>query len=179
MHPFAFARDLTLQQGHQNALRQEDARAQIGNGNTDPHRPLPWDAGNGHQAAHALGNLVHARAIAIRTALPKAGDAAVDDARVDRAQALVIDPQTLFHPRAVILHDDVRILRQALKNGHALRFSEVERDALFVAVQVLEIKPVAIVTHAITIAPTGHFDLDGLRTPIDQLPHTRRTSPST
>src|SRR5438552_2619143 len=155
MHPFALARDLTLQQGHQNALSQEDTRAQIGNGNTDPHRPLPWDTGNGHQAAHTLGNLVHARAIPIRAALPKARDAAVDDTGVDRAQALVIDTQTLFHAGAVIFHDDVSILRQALENGYSLRLSEVERDALFVAVQVLEIKPVAIATHAIPIAPTG------------------------
>src|SRR5712691_11488933 len=179
MHPFTLARDLTRQQGHQNALGQKDTRAQIRNGDADPHRALSGNAGNRHQAAHALGNLVHSRAIPIRTALPKARDDAVDDAGVDWAQALVIDTQTLFHARAVILHDDVSILRQALKNGHGLRISEVQRDALFVTVQVLEIKPVAIAAHAITIAPTGHFDLDGLRTPIDQLPHTRRASPST
>src|SRR5262250_3150811 len=167
MHPFALARDLTLQQGHQDALGQKDARAEVRNGDANPHWALPGNTGDRHQATHALGNLVHTRAIPIRTALPKAGDAAVDDAGVDRAQALVIDAQTLFHPRAIVLHDNVSILRQALENGHGLRISEVECDALFVAVQVLEIKPVAIATHAIPIAPPGHFDLDGLRTPID------------
>jgi hypothetical protein len=45
-------------------------------------------------------------------------------------------------------------------------------------VQVLKVKAVAIATHAITIAPAGHLDLDGLRAPIDQLPHARRASPS-
>src|SRR2546426_2268858 len=41
---------------------------------------------------------------------------AVDQAGVDRAQGLVVDTQPLLHARAVVLHDDIRILRELLED---------------------------------------------------------------
>ena len=62
VHPLPLARLLALEQRHQDALRQQDAGAQIVDRDADPHRPLPRQSGNRHQAAHALGDLVDPRA---------------------------------------------------------------------------------------------------------------------
>src|SRR5512145_496272 len=110
MHPLALARGFALDQGNQDALGQEDAGAEVRDGDADADRPLSRDAGDGHQTAHALSDLVDSRAIPVWTALAEAGDAAVDQAGIDLPDRFVIDPQTFLHARAIVLHDDVRIL---------------------------------------------------------------------
>ena len=90
---------------------------------------------------------------------------------------LVVDAETLFHARAVVLHDDVGIARELLEDRHPLRVSEVERHAPLVAVEILEIEAVAIAAHAVARASAGHLDLDGLGAPVDQLSHARRAGP--
>ena len=62
----ALARLLALQQRHQDAERAEQAGGEIGDGNADPHRPAARLARDRHQAAHALRDLVEARALARR-----------------------------------------------------------------------------------------------------------------
>ena len=174
VHPLALAGRLALEQRDQDALRQEDAGAEVGDRNADAHRSLPGDAGDRHQAAHALGDLVDARAVPVRPALPEARDAAVDQARVDRAQALVVDAEAPLDVGAVVLDDDVRVPRQTLEDRHAVRLPEIERQALLVPVQVLEVEAVAVAAHPVAGAPAGHLDLDGLRAPVDELAHARR-----
>src|SRR5262249_17856761 len=139
---------------------QEDARAEVGDRNADPHRPLARNPRDRHQAAHALGDLVDARTVAVRAALSAPGDAAVDDARVDRPYGIVVDAETLLRPGAVVLHDDVGVLRQLLEDRHPLRVSEVERHAPLVTVEILEVEAVAIASHAVAGAAAGHLDLD-------------------
>ena len=95
-------------QRDENAHRAEDPGRQIGDRNADAHRPLPRQAGNRHQPAHALRDLVEARAVAIRPALPETGDAGVDQARVDRLQRLVVDAKAGFHVGPVVLDHDIR-----------------------------------------------------------------------
>ena len=174
VHPLALARALALDQRDQDALRQEDARAEVGDRDADPHRPLARKAGDRHEAAHALGDLVDARAVAVRPGLAEAGDAAVDDARVDRRKRLVVDAQALFDARAIVLDDDVGVWRELLEDRDALRISEVEGHASLVAVQVLEVEAVAIAAHAVAGAAAGHLDLDGVRPP--SRPAAARTS---
>ena len=62
-------------------------------GNADPHRPFAGSAGDRHQPAHALRDLIEAGALVIGAILAEAGDAAIDDARVDLAQALIVDAE--------------------------------------------------------------------------------------
>src|SRR5439155_15133695 len=83
----------------------------------------------------------------------------------------------LLHTRAVVLHDDVGVARQLLEDRHPLRIPEVERHAPLVAVEILEVEAVAIATHAVARAPPWHLDLDGLGSPVDQLPHARGAGP--
>jgi hypothetical protein len=60
-----------LQQRDQDALSGEDAGAQVGDRNADPHGPVAGQAGHGHQAAHALRDLVEARPRRIGPVWPK------------------------------------------------------------------------------------------------------------
>ena len=66
-----------------DALRAEDAGAEVGDRDADAHRALAGQAGDRHQAAHALRDLVEAGPLRVGPVLAEAGDAAVDDARVD------------------------------------------------------------------------------------------------
>ncbi len=78
-----------------------------------PTRVGPWPGmpGDRHEAAHALGDLVDPGAALIGAVLAEAGDAAVDDARVDLPDRLVIDAEAVLHGGFEILDDDVGLLR--------------------------------------------------------------------
>ena len=43
-------------------MAQNSPAAQVGDRNADPHRPLAGQAGDRHQPAHALGDLIEAGA---------------------------------------------------------------------------------------------------------------------
>src|SRR5207253_3205934 len=152
----------------------QDARAEVGDGDADAHRSLAGNARDAHQPAHALRDLVHSGPIPVRAALPEARDAPVDQARVDLAQALVVDAQALLHAGAVILDDDVRLPRELLEDLDTLGILEVERHAPLVAVQVLEVEAVARAAHAVARATARHLDLDGVRPPVHELAHAGR-----
>src|SRR5262249_61025709 len=107
VHPLALAGALALDEGDQDALGKEDARAQIRDGNAHAHWPLPRDARDGHEATHALRDLIDARPVAIRSALPEAGDAAVDQARVVDTQAVVVDAEPPLDVGTIVLDHDV------------------------------------------------------------------------
>src|SRR5207253_4539921 len=177
VYPLALAGGLALDDRDQDALSQENAGAKIGDRNPHAYRPLARDTRDRHQPAHTLGDLVDTRAVPVRAALAEAGDAAVDDARVDRSQCLVVDAQPFLHTRAVVLHDDVGVARELLEDRHPLRIPEVQSHAPLVAVEILEIEAVAITAHAVAGAPAGHLDLDGLGSPVDQLSHARGAGP--
>jgi len=69
--------------------------------------PLPGAPSDRHQSAHALRDLIEAGALVIGAVLAETGDAAIDDARVDLAHALIVDaelgldvgPEILDEPR--------------------------------------------------------------------------------
>ena len=62
--------------------REQVARGEIGDRDTDPHRALPRQSGDRHEPAHALHDLIDAGALAVGAGLAEAADAAVDDARI-------------------------------------------------------------------------------------------------
>src|SRR5262249_41178234 len=87
-HPLALARDLPLEQGDEDTERAKNSGAEIRDRNAGAHRALARQAGDPHQPAHALRNLIEARPLAIRAVLAEAGDAGVDEAPVERFEAL-------------------------------------------------------------------------------------------
>src|SRR5262249_14886321 len=112
--------------------------------------------------------------IAVGAGLTEAGDAAVDQPRVDRAQALVVDAEPPLHVRTIVLDDHVGVADEALEDRHALGLSEVQRHAALVPVQVLEVEALTLAADAVAVAAAGHLDLDGVRAPVDELAHARR-----
>ena len=137
-------------------------------GRPDAHRALPRQPGDPHQPAHALRDLVEARPVAIRAVLPEARYAAIDEPRVERLQGFVVDTEPEFHVRAIVLDHDIHRLDQPVEDRAAVRFLEVERQAALVAMQVLEIRAVAVARHVVALA--RHLDLDDVGAPISQMP---------
>ncbi len=86
---------------------------EIGDGNADPHRAFAGRAGDRHQPAHALRDLIEAGPLVVGAVLAEAGNAAIDDARIDLAHALIVDAELRLHVGAEVLDDDVGLFRRA------------------------------------------------------------------
>jgi hypothetical protein len=176
----ALARLLAFQQRHQDPERAEEAGGQIGDRNTHPHRPASRLARDRHQPAQALRDLVDARALSVRAVLAETGDAGVHQARIDFAQRRVVDAQARLHIRAEVLHHHVGLGGEPAKGCRSLRRLQVERDAALVAMQVLEIGPVARAPQGFAdIQVLGQLDLDDIGAPIGQLANGRGTGADT
>ncbi len=90
---------------------------------------------------------------------------------------LVIDAEAVFYLGAEILDDDVSLLRQLKKDCLAFLGLQVERQAALVAVQVLEIKPVAPRAGDIASGLARLLDLDHIGAPIGELADRSRPGP--
>ena len=154
--------------------RGEEARGQVGDRGAGAHRPLAGEPRDRHQAAHALRDLVEAGAVAVRSVLAEAGDAREDDARVDLLERFVVDAEAELHVGPVVLDHDVGGLRQLHEDRDALRVLEIERDRALVAVQVLEIRPVARAAHGVLLEAGRRFDLDDVGAEVGELAHAGR-----
>ena len=178
LHPLPFARALALQQRDEDADRRIEPGAEIRDRDADAHRPPAGLAGNRHEPAHALGDLIEARPLGVRAVLTEAGKARVDEAGVERAECLVVDAEPVLHVGPVVLHHHVGLGGEALEDGDALRLLEVESEAPLVAVQILEVGAVAGLD-GIVRRPRrpGRFDLDDVGAPVGELARRGRPRP--
>ena len=163
------AGSLALQQRDQDALGRENPGAQIGDRDADAHRAFTGCPGDGHQPAHALRDLVEARARREGSRLAEAGDAGVHQARIGGRQCVVVDAETVFDIGPEVLDDDVRACDQALQRRNALGFLEVERDRALVPVSVLVVGAVLSSERIVAAHVLGHLHLDDVRAPVRQL----------
>src|SRR6266851_1686982 len=163
---------LTLDEREQNTHRAEHSRADVGDCDTDAHGALAGQSRNRHQAAHPLRDLIYARAVAVGTVLAEAGDAAIDQARIDRAEALVVDTEPMLHVGAVVFDDHVGALDESFQDCDSLRLLKIEGHALLVAMEILEVGAIAA-----RDVPTfaGFLDLEDIGAPVGEL--TRRGRP--
>src|SRR4029453_9356375 len=138
------------------------------------HGTVFGSAGNGHQSAQALGDLVDATALAVRACLPETADAAVDQARIDLLDVVPADLEAVLDRCAHVFHENIGTLDEALENCVALLGLEVELHHALVAVEILE---VGRMTAANDILSTRFRRLgsDDVGPPIRQVPHARRT----
>jgi hypothetical protein len=139
----------------------------------DPDRPLARQAGDRHQASHALGDLVDPGAALIGPVLAEAGNAAVDDARVDLLHRLVVDAEPVLDRGLEVLDDDIGLCRQFHEDFEPLLAFQVEGDRALVAVQVLEVGAVAAAAGRVGML-AGRLDLDHIGAPVRKLPHRGR-----
>src|SRR5262249_968217 len=86
-----------------------------------------------------LGDLIETRALSIGPGLSEAGNAGVDQPRIDRAERLVVDAQTMFDVGAEILDHHIRLPSHAAQRLDPHRALEIEGDAAFAAMQVLKV----------------------------------------
>src|SRR5256885_13040479 len=93
-------------------------------------------AGDAHHARHGLGHEVEPRPLGPGAALAEARDADIDDARVDAANAFIVDLQALDHAWPVVLHDDIGCRGQLVEGLTPLLALEVQRQRPLVAVHV-------------------------------------------
>src|SRR4051794_16451694 len=176
VNPLPLAALLALQQRQHNAVREQDARGGVVDRNPDPHRPLPRQAGDRHQAPHALRDLIDTGAALIRPVLPEPRDRAIDNARIDLAHGVVIDAEPVFDGRFEILDDDIGLFDELEEDFLPLRALQIERQRPLVAVQILEIGTVAAAAGRIGML-AGRLDLDDIGAPIGKLSDGGRPRP--
>ena len=66
--------------------------------------------------------------------LAEAGNAAIDDLRIDPAQALIVDAELFLHVGPEILDHDVGLFGKPLEHFQPLRVLQIERHRTLVAV---------------------------------------------
>ncbi len=169
----ALAGALAAQQRQDDPIREQQTGRGVVDRDADPHRPLAGMAGDRHQSAHPLSDLVDPGPTGIGSVLAKAGDAAIDDARVDLLDRLVIDAEPVLDVGFVVLDDDVGALGELEEDRAALLALQVQCHRPLVAVQILEIRAVAAAAGGVDQFARG-LDLDHLRAPIGELAHRRR-----
>ena len=64
-----------------------------------------------------------------RPILAEAGNAAIDDARIDRLDGLVINAQAVLHVGAVILDNHIGLARQLLENGEPAGVLQIQESS--------------------------------------------------
>ncbi len=119
-----------------------------------------------------MRDLVEAGPVAIGPVLAEARDAGIDQAPVERPQALIVDAEPELHVGTKILHQHVGRGDEPLQDLDAVLLLEVERHAPLVAVKILEIGEVAPAAE-LAIA-LSRLDLDDLGAPIGKLAHGGR-----
>jgi hypothetical protein len=92
----------------------------------------PRDAG---QPALGLDDQVLPRARPVGALRPEASGGAVDEARIEAGQGLVVEPQALHDARPVVFHHDVAEPRQAVDNLPAPVLLEVECETALAAIE--------------------------------------------
>ncbi len=167
----------------QDGVAGVQAGEHVHHGHADLQRPatgLPVGmAGDAHQAAHGLHHQVIAGAFGIRPVLAEAGDGAVDQARVQRFQAGVVQPILRQTADLEILDHHVGLGGHAAQQRLALGVGHVHGDAALVAVAGGEVAGLARVAASVVLqegrAPVarvvtglGALDLDHVGAQIGQ-----------
>ena len=134
----SFAGAFGVAQGRLNGYGGVQPGEQVGHGHADLLGAAAGQVvaftGDAHQAAHALDGVVVAGALPVRAGLAKTRDGAVDQARVDGAQALEVQPVAGHVPDLVVLDEDMGVLHQLADEGLALGLGDVAGDGALVAV---------------------------------------------
>ena len=173
----AFAGALTLAQGGQRRDRGVEPGQHVGDG--DAHllraaaRQVVALAGDRHQPAHRLDEEIVARAVGIGPGLAEAGDRAVDQPGIDRAQILVAEPVAGEPAALVVLQQDVGGRDQPADDLLSPGRGEVEGDRFLAPIGAVEIGRVGDLAAVLgddegrppqagVVAGAGALDLDHL-----------------
>ena len=164
-----------LMHGCQNGCDRIDAGENIRRGNARALRLAIGFAGDRHQPAHALNDIVIARAMRIGAVLTETGDRTIDQARIDLAQAVIVHAVFGQTAHLEVFNQDIRITHQFAHMLLTFLGRQINRDRGFAAIARMEIRRrrLAVVFNerrppAARIIPARGFDLDHFRTQIRQ-----------
>src|SRR5207237_4920666 len=135
-----------------DAVGEVHAGGEVGDRDADPPEAAAGRAGDAHQPAHALGDLIDAGLVGDRALLTEAGDTGQDDALVDAAQRLVVEAEPVLDVLAVVLDHHVGVLDQPVEDRAAGLGLQVDRDRALVAVEVL-----AVAVREVAVDPGAGF----------------------
>ena len=159
----AIAAVAVIEGGH-NGESGPHTGADVGHGDAHLLGVAAQIAGDAHNAADALHNLVVGGAVAVGAVGAKAGYGAIDDGGVELLDGGVVQVETPHHIGGKVFHDDIGVGGQLPENPLRRFVPQVEGQAALVAVDRQEIggfgaderrPPLAGV-----VAAAGHFDFD-------------------
>ncbi|MNR04670.1 hypothetical protein D3C85_1206500 [compost metagenome] len=129
---------VTMGEGGQDRHGRVEPGEDVGQRDTDFHRPRTFFTfrapGQAHQPAQALDHEVIAGALGVGPGLTKAGDRAIDQARVDRLQAFIVQPIGSQATNLEVLDQHIRLRCQLAHQALALGLGEVDGQRTLVAV---------------------------------------------
>ncbi|MNZ90042.1 hypothetical protein D3C78_1089920 [compost metagenome] len=152
----ALARAVAGIQRRQHGVAGVHAGEYIDHGHTGSQRAAAGFtvgmAGDAHQAAHGLDHEVVARALGIGAVLAEAGDGAVDQARIEGLEAVVVEAVLPQPADLEVLHHHVGFQGHAAQQGLAFGVGHVDGDGALVAVAGREVSGFARVLAGIVLA---------------------------
>ena len=131
---------LAGQQRGNYAESDHDRAALIGDPAGDVGRRLVGSADRVHDSGAPLSQVVEGRIAALGSLGAVARRARIDEARIVRAERLVVEPEPRGDTLAEVLHEHVALGRQLADDLARFGLLQVEREALLVAVVGLEVE---------------------------------------
>src|SRR2546429_5782018 len=125
---------LTLVQGSANRPARKDAGTQIAERLAHPCRwPVSLPC-NVHETGHCLDNEIVGRPVGHGARLSKTGNACIDQSRIYRTSAIVVDAKPHGHAWPEVLDHHVGLTDESAEDVDAFVSREVEGQALFAAI---------------------------------------------
>jgi len=113
-----------LQRG-ENADCRKQTCGDIGDGGAHPGGRAPLGTGDAHQPTHGLDHCVVCSALAVGSALAKAGGGGIDQAGVLDMERLIAEAQTGHRPGPKVFQHNICLARQAEEQLPGRRVLEV------------------------------------------------------
>src|SRR5271154_5520663 len=133
------ARALAREQSSQNAVREHDRAHLIGDSAVDVAGRRAAGADRVHDPGARLPQVIERRLAAVGPFGTVAGCARIDDARIERGEFRIAEPQPLRDALTKILHEDVAARGQAMHYLARLGLLQIQRDTLLVLVVGFEV----------------------------------------
>ena len=166
LQPPSLAGAVALVQGAEDRRRHQHAGAGVAKAEARLDRRPVGLAGDADRAAGGLRDHVEGQPLLMRAAGAEALDLAIDDARVDFLDQLVIEAEALDRAGRHVLDRDIGLLQHFLDDIEPLRRFQIDRQRLLVDVELVEIPRVVVglagAQPAAGIAAPRVLDLDHL-----------------
>src|SRR5258708_19599586 len=119
--------------------RPENAAGHVAERDAELDRHVTALAIDAEGARQGLRDDVEGRLVAQRAGQPEAADRAIDQARIDRRQLVIAEPEPVHDTGPVILDEDVGGADEAAQNIGAGRLLQIDDGAFLVAVDAKEV----------------------------------------